>query len=37
VSARDPATRESCAHPESHLTAENVVGASNWLLMFSTS
>src|SRR5438094_2873530 len=37
VSARDSATRESCAHPESHFTAENAAGASNWLLMFSTS
>src|SRR5258705_13642745 len=37
VSARDSATRESCAHSESHFTAENTAGASNWLLMFSTS
>src|SRR4051812_12438863 len=33
VSARDSATRESGAHPASHLTAENVAGVSNWLLM----
>src|SRR5260370_42012135 len=27
VSARDSATRESCAHPESRFTAENAAGA----------
>src|SRR5260370_4411873 len=37
VSSRLSATREPCAHPEFHFTAENAAGASNWLLMFSTS